>query len=233
MAEAKQTTAKTKPKDQNAVAEHQEDFFNLIIGFEVNDPNAYREVYVAPNGMRKVHYVLEDPGHTFMYLTKNGKITFFYSLGPHPGASTRERAYGLGTPEYKIPGATRLFRFNISKAQHDQMLSKGKEYRADVLAGKRYYNIFHNFTCARSARDIITAGWPNVPRGGSFIGKGVVMEDVVNPYAFYDDISTKYKGSEIQLAAKEKKWQRIMSNSNTGKAEDDPTLNPSTWLGGD
>ena len=233
MTEQKQTTAVTKPKEQNAVAEHQEDFYNLVIGFEVNEPSAYREVYVAPDGMRKVHYVLIDPGHTFMYLTKNGKITFFYSLGPHPGASSRERAYGLGTPEYRIPGATRLFRFNINETQHNQMLAKGKAYRADVLAGTRYYNIFHNFTCARSARDIIATGWPNVPPGESFIGKGVVMEGVVNPYAFYDDMSTKYKNSEIQLAAKEKKWKRIMANSNAGKLEPDPTLNPSTWQSGE
>ncbi|MBP4052021.1 hypothetical protein J9978_21320 [Chromobacterium violaceum] len=230
MAESKQTTAQTKPKDLNATQDHLEDVYNLIIGFEVNTPSAYREVYVIPNGKRKVHYVLEDPGHTFMYLTKNGKITFFYSLGPRPGASTRERAYGQGTPEYKIPGETRLFRFNISEAQHNAMLAKGKAYRADVLAGERYYNIFHNFTCARSARDIIVAGWPNVPKGESFVGKGVVMDEVVNPYAFYEDIHNKYPQGEIKLGENRDQWKVLMEKGNNAPGtKDDPTRNPSSW----
>lgn len=229
MAELKTTTAKTQAKDKNAVAEHREDVFHLVIGFEVNDPHAYREVYVAPDGMRKVHYVLEDPGHTFMYLTKNLKITFFYSLGPLYHDATR-RAYGTGTPEYHIPGRTRLFRFNLKESQYEKMLAKGKEYRADVLAGKRYYNIFHNFTCARSARDIIAAGWPSVPEGTSFIGKVIVMDDVVNPYAFYEDIHKKYADSEIVLEPYERVWQRIMADGNNpSKETPDPTLSPSTF----
>lgn len=230
MNEPKTTTAKTKPKDKNAVTEHREDVFNLVIGFEVNDPHAYREALVVPNGRRKVHFVMEDPGHTFMYLTKNRKISFFYSLGPHDGASDQERAYGYGTPEYKIPGATHLFRFNLSEAQHDQMLAKGKEYRADVLAQRRYYNILKNFTCARSARDIIAAGWTGVPKGSSFVGvPGIVLEDVVNPYAFYNDIHTKYPKGEVQLSAKGSKWRQLMLDGNSGKLPADPTLNPSTW----
>ncbi|GGX85360.1 hypothetical protein [Vogesella alkaliphila] len=231
MAELKKTTAKTQSKDKKAVAVHQEDIFNLIIGFEVNNPHVYREAFVVPNGRRKVHYVLEDPGHTFMYLTKNGKISFFYSLGPHVGASTVERAYGYGTPEYKIPGETRLFRFNISEVQHEQMRAKGKEYRNDVLAQRRYYNIFQNFTCARSARDIIAVGWPGVPKGSSFIGgKGIVMEEVVNPYAFYEDIHTKYPKGEVVLSHSEDKWKGIMANSNKSPGTiPDPTLIPGSW----
>lgn len=230
MSQKPTTTATTRPIEKNAVAIHHEDIFNLVIGFEVNNPHAYREAYVVPNGKRKVHYVLEDPGHTFMYLTKNFKITFFYSLGPHAGASTQERAYGQGTPEYPIPGTTRLFRFNLNESQYEKMHAKGKEYRADVLAGKRYYNIFQNFTCARSARDIITAGWPSVPKGTSFVGKGVVMEDVVNPYAFYEDIHNGYPNSEIQLSSNKAEWKNIMHSSNTtpGKTAD-PTLAPSAW----
>ncbi|MCD5327358.1 hypothetical protein ACFFU8_12375 [Chromobacterium piscinae] len=230
MAESKPTTAQTKPKDLNAVQDHTEDVYNLIIGFEVNTPSAYREVYVVPDGKRKVHYVLEDPGHTFMYLTKNGKITFFYSLGPHIGASTRERAYGQGTPEYKIPGDTRLFRFTISETQHNSMLKKGRDYRADVLKGERYYNIFHNFTCARSARDIIATGWPSVPKGESFIGKGVVMDEVVNPYAFYEDIHNKYPQGEIRLKADGDEWAILMDKGNSAPGtKDDPTRDPASW----
>lgn len=229
MAQPKTTTAKTEPKDKNAVVEHREDIFHLIIGFEVNDPHAYREVYVAPDGMRKVHYVLEDPGHTFIYLTKNLKVTFFYSLGPAYN-NPLQRAYGQGSPEYKIPGDTRLFRFNIGEDQYEKMLAKGKEYRADVLAGARYYNIFQNFTCARSARDIIAAGWPGVPRGSSFIGKGVVMEDVVNPYAFYEAIHDKYSQGEIRLSQNKTEWRNLMRDGNAfpGK-KPDPTLNPAGW----
>lgn len=229
MADPKTTTANTQPKDENAMAIHREDLFHLVIGFEVNDPHAYREVHVFPDGMRKVHFVLEDPGHTFMYLTKNRNITFFYSLGPLYNDATR-RAYGTGTPEYHITGRTRLFRFNLKESQYEKMLAKGKEYRADVLSGERYYNIFHNFTCARSARDIIAAGWPSVPAGTSFIGKGIVMDDVVNPYAFYEDIHKRYAAGEIVIEPDEDEWQRIMAEGNKpSKQTPDPTLNPSTF----
>ena len=229
----KTTTAETKPKDKNAVAKHQEDIYVLVIGFEVNNPQVYREADVGKKTKEKVHYVMEDPGHTFMYLTKNLKITYFYSLGPHVGASTRERAYGQGTPEYHIPGETRLYRLIITEAQYEQMLAKGKEYRADVLAGKRYYNIFQNFTCARSARDIIATGWPGIPKGSSPVGNSIAAkDDVVNPYALYEDIHNKYSQSEITLPPDEEKWKKIMSEGNIKPGTiPDPTINPSAWQG--
>ncbi|WP_199155619.1 hypothetical protein [Chromobacterium sp. ASV23] len=230
MAQPKITTAKTQPKDKNAVVEHRDDVYVLVIGFEVNNP-VYRETPIEFGVTKKVHYVLEDPGHTFMYLTKNLKVTFFYSLGPHAGASTAERALGKGTPEYPIPGLTRLYRLIITESQYEKMLAKGKEYRADVLAGKRYYNIFKNFTCARSARDIIEAGWPAVPAGGSPIGTPIpTREDYVNPYAFYEAINGKFPTAEIKLGENEEEWSRIMrfSNDKPGILPD-PSLYPASW----
>ncbi|MEO9386475.1 hypothetical protein [Chromobacterium phragmitis] len=232
MAQPKQTTATTKPKDKNATAEHKEDVYVLVIGFEVNNPQVYRDVDVGKGVKRKVHHVLEDPGHTFMYLTKNLKITFFYSLGPQPGASTMQRAYGKGTPEYGIPGKTRLYRLIINESQYEKMLAKGKAYRADVLAGDRNYNILLNFTCARSARDIIAVGWPGVPKGESLVGKSATLslDEVVNPYAFYEDIHNKYSNSEIQLGENEEEWSGIMKFSNINPGiRPDPSLNPSSW----
>ncbi|WP_145963959.1 hypothetical protein [Chromobacterium phragmitis] len=234
MAQPKQTTATTKPKDKNATAEHKEDVYVLVIGFEVNNPQVYRDVDVGKGVKRKVHHVLEDPGHTFMYLTKNLKITFFYSLGPQPGASTMQRAYGKGTPEYHIPGKTRLYRLIINESQYEKMLAKGKAYRADVLAGDRNYNILLNFTCARSARDIIAVGWSGVPKGESLVGKSATLsfDEVVNPYAFYEDIHNKYPDDEITLEPDEAQWQKIMADGNNpSKETPDPTLNPSSFKG--
>ncbi len=230
MAQPKTTTAKTQPKEMNAVVEHRDDVYVLVIGFEVNNP-VYRETPIEFGVTKKVHYVLEDPGHTFMYLTKNLKVTFFFSLGPHVGASTAERMMGKGTPEYKIPGLTRLYRLIITESQYEKMFAKGKEYRNDVLAGKRYYNIFKNFTCARSARDIIAAGWPGVPAGASPIGTPIpTKEDYVNPYAFYEAIHNKFPNGEVVLPENRGKWQELMSNSNDYPGtEPDPSLYPASW----
>ncbi|MEN3029288.1 hypothetical protein [Chromobacterium amazonense] len=230
MAQPKTTTAKTQPKEKNAVVEHRDDVYVLVIGFEVNSPQVYRETDMGDGTKRKVHYVLEDPGHTFMYLTKNLKITFFYSLGPAHHDPVR-RAYGPGTADFHIPGATRLYRFVLTEAQYEKMLAKGKEYRADVAAGTRYYNVFQNFTCARSARDIIAVGWPSVPKGESVVGNSQIAKDmVVNPYAFYEDIHNKYGNSEIQLGENESKWQKIMNKvvQSPGKVTD-PTMEKGKW----
>ncbi|MEJ8676839.1 hypothetical protein [Chromobacterium amazonense] len=231
MAQPKTTTAKTQPKEKNAVVEHRDDVYVLVIGFEVNNPQVYRETDMGDGTKRKVHYVLEDPGHTFMYLTKNLKITFFYSLGPAYHDPVR-RAYGPGTADFHIPGATRLYRFVLTEAQYEKMLAKGKEYRADVAAGTRYYNVFQNFTCARSARDIIAVGWPSVPKGESVVGNSQIAKDmVVNPYAFYEDIHNKYGSSEIELGDNERKWKIIMETVyDSPGTYPDPTMNKSSWL---
>ena len=74
--------------------------------------------------------------------------------------------------DYDIPEVTRLFRLNINKSQFDKMHGKIMEYRRKINAGQVKYNASpsENFTCAKTARDVLAAGWTGAPSGAARAG---------------------------------------------------------------
>ena len=199
----KVSKGKAQRTELNSVTEHVEDSYALVIGFEVDEPEKnYRPLRNYLTGkIEKYHYVVDEPGHTFIYLSKNMKISHFFSLGPLASqngnnGSNLERMYGKGTPDYWIPGETKLFRFALTKEEYEALGKNITEERKQVFSGKKYYKVIGNYTCAATARDIIAPVWPGIPNGESYVvlkgdrqgsefGGGV---RVVNPYALYEDL---------------------------------------------
>lgn len=208
------------------------DVYHLIVGFEVNKPEVYRTVKNIVGIQWKAHFVLENAGHTFMYLTKNKKITIFFSLGPKH-SNDLQRAYGEGVADYHITEKVRLFRFTINQDAYNRMFKKAKQYRTDVATGESYYNILKNHTCAAASREIIKEGWSSVPLGKSYVSLSMTdnvavgMPFVVNPYAFYEDMLNEHGNAlcKLPVPANEKFWGNIMIKVSKGENVDDPSLN--------
>ncbi|MCW9718661.1 hypothetical protein [Avibacterium sp. 21-599] len=115
------TKTKTQPIENNSYTIHAEDAYFLVLGFEVNkspltnlnfeeemnknegDDNqpqqsAYQRIPLEDDWGdieidMPVHQVLTDPGHAFMYLTKNLNATIFLSVGPLANDAERLAEY--------------------------------------------------------------------------------------------------------------------------------------------
>lgn len=222
--ENKVSKGKTQRTELNSVTEHIEDSYALVIGFEVDEPEkTYQPIREVLTGkIEKYHYVVDEPGHTFIYLSKNMKITHFFSLGPLASQDGSEggdlkRIYGRGTPDYWIPGETKLFRFALTKEEYEMLGKNIMIEREQVLSSEKNYKVIGNYTCAATARDIIVSVWPTMPKGESDV---VLMGDrqgleltggvrVVNPYALYDDL-VKWGGVYRVIPPRRKMWEKIM-----------------------
>ena len=133
----------------------------------------------------------------------NPQATLGYELG-----NTLQRAYGKGTPDYHIPEATKLFKLVIREEQYNELYQKMEIMREEVKNGKRYYNIFNNFTCASAVREILGDTIPNLPQGRSAVLVGSIH--AINPYAFYEDMEKFVQGKLVsrkyELGENEKLW---------------------------
>lgn len=197
----KVTTGRAQRKELRSSTVHIEDDFALVIGFEVEGFEQYfRTLKTFWNNTFNVHYVLDNPGHTFMYLSKNNRVTHFFSLGPEASnhgneGTTKERMHGKGTPDYWISDETRLFRFYLNESEYEILANKIDERRKLIENGDEYYRVIDNHTCASAVHDIIKTVWKDIPAGESRIAYGdkTGLEfsppiNVVNPYAFYHDL---------------------------------------------
>ena len=139
--------------------------------------------------------------------------------------SNLERMYGKGTPDYWIPGETRIFRFYLNESEYEILANKIDERRKLIENGDEYYRVIDNHTCASAAHDIIKTVWKDIPAGKSRIiyGDKIGLEfspplDVVNPYAFYHDLVEAGFKFRV-LGANKDLWYPVMDT-------DDPKIDP-------
>jgi hypothetical protein len=184
--------AKTDAK--HPTTEHNVDVYIVTVGFEVNKPAAFTcqtaSLIDRAIGVGKEYCTQNldvDYGHAFFYVTKNSKITAFFSFGPDGAGKMGVAALRRkGTSDYLVTEATKLFRLLITKGSYDLILQETAKIREEIRTGKQKYNASVNDTCAETARDILKKGITNLPKGTSGVSKsGITVVDAINPYMWY------------------------------------------------
>lgn len=165
----------------------------LTVGFEVNYPNAYI------NGVQDLSV---DYGHAFFYITKDNKVTVFFSFGPDglatPGKLTDEYSGPRpGNTSYSIGEISVLYRLTITENQAVNVKKAADAFTQKINSGIEHYNASMNDTCAETARDILDEGGVSTPDGSGPI-KGIGIDWIttnvsfVNPYKWNEGFSNKY-----------------------------------------
>ena len=203
--------------------------YHVIVGFEVKLEQVFIPNLVFYPGVSTIiedtlNFGVEDVGHTFFYIVKNNVIQQFFSFGPI--GKKIKRAYGKGTPDYHLPDETRLFKIPISSFNYDEIMRYTQEAREAIVSGDDYYNIFNNYTCASSTKEILDKVIPEkLPNGrGSVAALNVRLPaNVTHPYAWYlGFFNSEWMKTEKVLPADEKGWEHIMEKCRTEDKPQDP-----------
>lgn len=201
------------------------DNFYVIVGFEVNDQEAYEESVSRLVGKVSALRSYYDVGHAFTYIVKNNYIQNFLSLGPI-GENT-ERVYGKGTPDYHISENINLFKISISSTQYHSLLKEIVKVRNRITTGKDNYDILiDNYSCASAAKKLLDTAIPSIPEAESYVLiSPKITKRMINPYAWYSNFKkSKWKDSEKILSADENLWQSIMEQCQSENKPKDPYL---------
>lgn len=184
----------TTPIDEEARTEVKIDIYYLVVGFEVNNKNAYID------GVQNLSL---DYGHAFFYLVKNNIITLTFSFGPD-----RDGEIGLlkdgqinsrkGTADYGITEIVRAFKIKINSSQAKKLEITTKKTRDNIASGKMKYIAYLNDTCAETARDILEEAGIKTPGGaGPIKYKSNYVAYAVNPYRWHDNFKKEIGGEVI------------------------------------
>ena len=201
--------------------------YHVIVGFEVKLEQVFiPDLVFFPGGGTIIedtlNFGVEDVGHTFFYIVKNNVIQQFFSFGP----IVPNTAYGKGTPNYHLPDETRLFKIPISSFNYDEIMRYTQEAREAIISGDDYYNIFNNYTCASSTKEILDKVIPEkLPNGrGAVAALNVRLPaNVTHPYAWYlGFFNSEWRKTEKVLPADEKGWKHIMEKCRTEEKPQDP-----------
>ncbi|MDA3134859.1 hypothetical protein EGT71_08545 [Atlantibacter subterranea] len=179
-----------------------EDKYILIVGFEVNHPEAFQN---------SVLNLSKDFGHAFFYVTRRSAVSgydivdTFFSFGPAgigQGGKVTTAYNGTrpGDTQYLIKEKVKMFRLRISKAQAEKIKENANQFTTDVNNRKIFYNTSLNDTCAETAKDILSSSGVSTPDGhGTVIGTGNIFIDLtiynlalVNPYMWFKNFQTHY-----------------------------------------
>ncbi len=246
MADGVKVTAKGKHKNKDK-KEDKEPY--LVVGFEVNDQDAFTEDDVFFS-KRWVHHLNVDYGHGFFYIVDDkGKVAKFFSFGPnglgkrgwlnqgnveHPnrwdtatpiknGMADSRR----GTPDYAIKEATKLFRVKLTKDQYSKLIQETDKERENITSGRQKYTAWVNDTCAEAARDVLKAAGVVTPSGTGLINMPPAWVYAVTPYMWHHNFK-KAGYKEAEIGSREKLWETIMKNARENKIVDsDPAT--SQW----
>lgn len=211
----------------------------VVVGFEVNYPDAFTEdkVFFSKHW---VHHLNIDYGHGFFYVVDdlNGKVVKFFSFGPdgpgkrgwlnkgdtvHPnkwdtGAIIKD-SYAdsrIGSPDYSISEATKLFRIKITDSQYLKIIQETDEVRDKIISGKQKYIAWANKTCAESARDVLIDAGIAAPSGTGWISMPPVWVYAVTPYKWhYNFKKAGYK--EARYIANKMIWNKIINDAKAGR----------------
>ncbi|PJG84209.1 hypothetical protein, partial [Conservatibacter flavescens] len=128
-------------------------------------------------------------------------------------ANAKQRMYGRGTSDYRIPEKTKLFKFPIKQEQYSQLYERTRQYKNDIENGVKFYNITNNFTCASVVREIIGTTIPDFPWGRSAVLIGHIR--AINPYALYQDVVTYASDrgiSEVEISESVDIWDQFITD---------------------
>jgi hypothetical protein len=205
------TTSKDHPTTSESYTQ-----YSVVVGFEVNYPDtAFKN---------DVHYLGEDYGHAFFYLVKNQQVTKFFSFGPMDNPDGKAYVPRLGTADFQIPEETKLFRVDLSEDSYNALMKDTALMRAKIKSGNEKYTAMTNDTCAETARDILDAHIPNLPKGSGKVETNFVVStgpfDAVNPYMWHKNFK-KSIYTELTYSATDK-WKKIMKALNEGSYPEDP-----------
>jgi hypothetical protein len=178
------------------------DVHYLVVGFEVNSPTAFKD---------EVHNLDDDYGHAFFYTVKNGLVTGIFSFGPagdgkvgwlNKGGSARtpnawnsgalfKDGYAdsrLGTADYAVGEATKLFKLSLTQEQHDNLQAAMVKWRKRIESGAEKYTAYINDTCAETAKSVLDDADIETPSGKGAISKfGYNVFYGTNPYRWHAD----------------------------------------------
>lgn len=193
------------------------DTYYLVVGFEVNNPNAYKD---------RVHVLDEDYGHAFFYTTKNAAVTQFFSFGPAGAGKVGWFNSGVrkdsapikdgyadsrpGTPDYEISEDIRIFKIDITASQAEGVIAETNKVRQAIISGKQQYTAWVNDTCAETAKEILDDAGIKTPAGSGPISKnGLKLAYAVNPYRWHENF-VKAGMREVRIERGALPKERIM-----------------------
>lgn len=193
----------TSPKDNKTRAEVVVDDYYVVIGFEVNKSEAFKD---------ETQDLGKDYGHAFFYLVKNKKVVKSFSFGPKgPGKIGWFDSGGIGgvdnkydtgavlkdgykdsrpgSPDYHISEPVKVFKLKLTPKQARDLITETDLVREKINSGKQKYTAFMNDTCAETARDILKSANIDTPSGsGKIKHSGVASFPIayaVNPYMWH------------------------------------------------
>lgn len=186
------------------------DVFYLVIGFEVNSADAFKN---------NTHDIAIDYGHMFYYLVQNTKIIQSFSFGPDgagkvgwfdKGFSKGKQIYTVGavkkdgqknsrpgTADYMITEKVKSFKIPISRKQAGALNENTTKARVEIYKGQLTYSAIVNDTCAETAKEILDDSDIETPNGLSWIKHSNIADIpiayAVNPYRWHKDFKAKYQ----------------------------------------
>lgn len=158
--------------DNVNIVEQKISSFVLVIGFVVNNTAAYDKASNTQD-------LSIDDGHAFFYISYKKLIYSCFSFGPADDMDKNHmtllgRVVGMFYPpatdrpatlNYKINKKSKLFRFDISKAQAEAIKEQVDKFQAKVTAFEQYYSAYKNDTCAAMARKVLLDAHIKTPEG--------------------------------------------------------------------
>jgi hypothetical protein len=168
----------------------------VVVGFEVNNPQAYSN---------DTQDLAVDYGHAFFYLVKRKIITIAFSFGPNgagkvgwlgkysTGALIKDGMTNSrpGTPDYEITETVKAFQILLSAEQAARLTEETKKMREEIMRGSVRYSAFVNDTCAETAKEILDEAGIETPSGSGSIkhSKHLSFPIVyaVNPYKWHQN----------------------------------------------
>lgn len=194
-------SSKTSPTENKNRAQVSLDSYYVVVGFEVNHPNAF---------VNEIHDLAKDYGHAFIYLVKNVTIQSSFSFGPagigkfgwfNKGRVMTSKKNGQqnarpATADYGITEPVKAFKINISKKQAEMLEKEINKLRVEIYTGSLEYSALMNDTCAETAKEVLDeADVPTVSGSGWVKHSGVMSSPfvyAVNPYKWHKNLKSRY-----------------------------------------
>jgi len=188
-------SSQTSPIENMKRAHVALDSYYVVIGFEVNELEAYKN---------DVHDLALDYGHAFFYLVKNTKIINSFSFGPwgvgkvgwfNNGEHLTYKKNGEqnarpGTADYPIREDVKAFKLAISHSQANALHKEVNSIRVEIAKGQLRYSAIMNDTCAETAKEILDEVDIVTPSGSGWVKNSHIASFpivyAVNPYSWHD-----------------------------------------------
>jgi hypothetical protein len=208
-AEGKWTTlgaSNTTPIANTQRKEVKADSYYLVVGFEVNYPDAYKD---------HTHNLDVDYGHAFFYSAKNAIVTQMFSFGPigqgkvgwldsgtTTGAPVKDGYADArqGTPDYVLSEDIRIFKIELNAGEAERVMAETKLMREKIVSGEQKYTAWVNDTCAETAKQVLENAKIKTPSGSGSVSKGdLTIAYAVNPYRWHENF-VKAGIKEVQIS---------------------------------